>query len=422
MRLICTGDIHLGRRPSRIPTESVSDPKRFSTSAGWQAIVELAIAEAVDLVLISGDLVDKDNRYYEAMGPVETGLARLMEHRIPVVAVAGNHDYSTAPGFADRYGDGFRLLGRNQRWERHTIRDRDGRPQLHIDGWSFANEQVSDDPLASYSLSADSDAPVIGLLHADLDVMGSRYAPVRLRDLRRLPVDAWLLGHIHLPQQWAEPGFPPVLYPGSPFPLDPGEPGTHGVWFLDIVQQGSPRFTFRPIARHRYQPIDVDLTGITQPRDAGERVADDIRLALDAALSEPGGQTLEHLLFRVNLIGTIPVGIDLDREMGQVKDDFRPPRASIETIRNQTRPEVDLLALAGEKSPPGALARIILSLREDPASVSLLADAQREEAKIRGQSLFADLHDTPMRSPEDALEAASWWLLETLLAQRVDAS
>jgi DNA repair exonuclease SbcCD nuclease subunit len=422
MRLLCTGDIHLGRRPSRIPADAVDDPKRFSTSAGWEAIVELAIAEAVDLLLISGDLVDLDNRYYEAMGPVEAGLAALSEHGIPVVAVAGNHDYSTAPGFADRYRDSFHLLGRNQQWERHTIHDREGRPRLHIDGWSFANERVTEDPLASYTLTAVSDVPVIGLLHADVDATEKRYAPVRLRDLQRAGVTCWLLGHIHGHSLRNPVGYPPVLYPGSPVPLDPGETGEHGVWLLDIEREQAPQFTFRPIARHRYHPIDIDLTGITQPRDAGERVADEIRRAHDATLGEPQRQTLEYMLFRVSLIGTIPVGIDLDHEMDLVQRDVRLPRATIETIRNQTRPQVDLLALAGEKTPPGALARMILALRESPASVPLLADAQREVAKVRGQSPFGDLQDLDMLSPGDALEAASWRLLETLLAQRVGAS
>src|SRR4029079_11810113 len=127
-----------------------------------------------------------------------------------------------------------RLLGQQQRWERHTIRDADGRPRLHIDGWSFANEHVADDPSATYPFPPASDAPVLGLLHADLDAVERRYAAVKLRDLRRLPVTCWLLGHIHVPRIWQEPGQPNVLYPGSPFPLDPGESGKHGVWMLEI--------------------------------------------------------------------------------------------------------------------------------------------------------------------------------------------
>jgi DNA repair exonuclease SbcCD nuclease subunit len=422
VRLLCTGDIHLGRRPSRLPADSVPDLKRFSTSAGWEAIVELAIAEAVDLVAISGDLVDLENRFYEALGPVETGIIRLIGAGIPIVAVAGNHDFNTVPAFADRYPKGFRLLGRNQRWERYTLRDAAGRSALHIDGWSFAREHVSEDPVSSYAPPRASDAPVLGLLHADLDSAEVRYAPVRLRDLQRAPADAWLLGHIHAPKLIDEPGLPPVLYPGSPFPLDPGESGKHGVWFLDIEPERPPRFSFRPIARHRYQPLAIDLTGIEQASEAAKRVTDAVRDLHDAALAEPDGATLEYLLVRVLLTGTVPVGLKVADEMDQVQTSYRLPRGSIEAIQDLTRPQVDLAALAGEKSPPGALARLLLSLHDHAERPALLDSAEQAAESLARHPHFSAVAGESLLDPAVALEHASWQLLDTLLAQRGHAS
>jgi hypothetical protein len=43
----------------------------------WQAIVERAIQEQVDLITLSGDIVDHDNRFFEATGPLEAGLTKL---------------------------------------------------------------------------------------------------------------------------------------------------------------------------------------------------------------------------------------------------------------------------------------------------------------------------------------------------------
>ena len=88
----------------------------------------------------------------------------------PVIAVAGNHDYDVLPRIVDAVGtDHFHLLGRDGRWEQ-TDFIRDGQPLLRIHGWSFPANHVLTSPLANWVAAADDDLPVVGLLHADLDV------------------------------------------------------------------------------------------------------------------------------------------------------------------------------------------------------------------------------------------------------------
>src|SRR5690606_34254660 len=134
MKLLCTGDLHLGRRSSRLPSHL--DGRTHSCAGCWDQVVALALEESVDVVALSGDLVDRDNRFYEAVGPLESGLRRLADAGIEIVAVAGNHDHDVLPRLVDALGpEAFRLLGRGGVWERATVR-RGGRV-LHIDGWSF---------------------------------------------------------------------------------------------------------------------------------------------------------------------------------------------------------------------------------------------------------------------------------------------
>ena len=308
MRVLCTGDIHLGRSISQIP--SSSHLAGLSSTAAWRAIVDLAIQERVDLVAISGDLVDYANRYYEAIGPVEEGVRRLAAAGIPVVAVAGNHDYSALPRITDRLDGALHLIGRNQQWERWSLM-RDGKPLLHVDGWSFRQEHVAVDPLAMYALPRVDDVPVLGLLHADLDAQETRYAPVPLWRLQQLPVNAWLLGHIHVPRLIERDGSPPVLYPGSPYALDPGEPGVHGVW-LATFEPGAPvRFERRAIARVRYQPCRLDVIGAASAQHAIERIERGVEAALIDAKQAEDGSSLELLLLRVIVVGAISPLISL---------------------------------------------------------------------------------------------------------------
>lgn len=417
MRILCTGDIHLGRNPSRIPADRFPDQSAFSTRSIWKRIVDLAIDEHVDALLISGDLVDRQNRYFEALGPVEAGLERLADARIPVVAVAGNHDFDVLPGLTDRLGEKFRLLGRGQHWERLTLNDRAGRPALHVVGWSFAREHVTHDPLAAWNLEELRDLPTVGLLHTDLDRAKSRYAPTKLSDLRAMPVDAWLIGHIHARAHHVSPGTPPVLYPGSPLPLDPGETGTHGVWMLEITPNAPARFTSLPISSLEYRLKNVDVTGISDPIDAGHRVFDALTADAQAVLASADGLEQKLLLYRVNASGraSFPNGrsLNFDELMMLGGDTW-----AIEQVDSNIRPAIDLEQLASEASPPGVVARLIQSLERDEYPPEMLDRANAAIERESKSSQFAKIDDVALADPKHLLESVAWELLEAFIAQQ----
>src|SRR5690606_31256677 len=77
VKILCTGDVHIGRSSTRFRGDP--DARALSCAGAWSLIVDRAIAERVDLVAVSGDLVDRANRYFEAYGPLERGLERLKE-------------------------------------------------------------------------------------------------------------------------------------------------------------------------------------------------------------------------------------------------------------------------------------------------------------------------------------------------------
>ena len=417
MRLLCTGDLHLGRNPTRLPADRLPDQTPFSTRAMWDRIVTLAIDEQVDALLISGDLVDHDNRYFEALGPIESGIDRLKNAGVPVIAVAGNHDYNVLPRVADRSNGGLKLLGRSQQWERLTLIDASGRPTLHIDGWSFANERVLGEPLASYRPEPGGHVPVIGLLHTDLDRTGSKYAPSRLSDLQAMPVAAWLIGHVHAPAQYLAAGRPPVLYPGSPQPLDPGEPGEHGVWLLDIGPDGLARFSLRPIATIRYQSIEFDLSGATDIRDAATQFFDGVRADADA-MSAPD---LDLLLYRVRLIGRTALDRSRHAEFEAVACET-DDRWAIDTLIDDTRPAIDLAEFADESSPAGVIAGLLQSLEAGDTAHPLLTEVAQKIENERGQSSYYKIAELPPPEATALLSRVAWRLLEELVAERERAS
>lgn len=424
MRILCSGDLHLGRRPTRLPAHV--DARRLSASAIWDGLVRSALERRVDLVALSGDLVDRDNRFFEAFGPLERGMHALAEARIPVVAVAGNHDHDVLPRLAASLGpERFRLLGAGGRWERVTLL-RAGVPALHVDGWSFPAEHVAGSPLAAYPFAGSSSAPVLGLLHADLDRSGSRYAPVTLGELRERAVSAWVLGHVHgTVLHEPSPGVPLVVYPGSPQGMDPGEPGWHGAWLMELRPGAPAGISPVPLARVRYERVEVSVERASTARELEERVAESVRLAVSGWATE--GDPLEILSCRVVLTGSSPLGRRVAEEVAERCRDLEVPAgrvtACVETVEVRTRPAVDLPALARGGGLPAAIARLLLDLDDATAPCALAGEAEARLAELFEARPYRPLRSLPGDVPAPSaartlLREQGEQLLGALLAQK----
>ncbi|MFO7901686.1 MAG: DNA repair exonuclease [Pirellulaceae bacterium] len=424
IRIMATADIHIGRRPTRIARSE--EASRFSAASMWEDVVERAVEEHVDLVALAGDIVDHDNRFFEATGPLERGLAKLARHEIHTLAVAGNHDFDVFPRVAELVGsDWFQLLGQGGKWEEAWCTGADGE-QLRVHGWSFPEAHVPTSPLADYRMRP-SEKPTLGLLHADLEVPDSVYAPVTRADLNSTPVTLWLLGHIHGPDYRRATEGPHLLYPGSPQPLDPGEAGPHGPWLIEI--SGSHQVTARHLAmsRVRYEQLQVDLTGIDTKAAFESHVSRSVRDYLDHVADT--SQTLEYLSLRLGLTGRTPLFSEmsgwleplteqLERTAGRV-------RAGVDKVFNHARPELDLDELARKRDLRGALARLLLQLQAgelDDDSKTLLVEVGERMRDIHGSPQYATIDRDEVPGEEmtrERLVHQGMLLLEALRAQEV---
>lgn len=420
MKILCTGDIHIGRRPSRLPSHV--DCGSLSCGAAWGRIVDLAIRESVDLVAVSGDLVDRANRFYEAAGPVEQGLRRLEQAGILTVMVAGNHDYDTLPWLVDGLGPSVRLLGRHGTWERFTF-ERTGEV-LHIDGWSFPSGRVSQSPMETYPFSADG-SPVLGLLHADLDQPNSPYAPVALAELRARPITLWLLGHLHAPRLLEEPGHAAVLYPGSPQAMDPGEEGAHGVWIVELGSGQTSTSRMVPLSGVRYDRVQVDVEGVVEGGAIDSRVVGAVRDHLQRVAEEGG--SLRYLSCRVRVTGRTALhrGLNerLDELCGELELVHGDVRAVVERVEVHTAPARDLAAIATGTGAPAVLARLIHALQSGSPGAEHEPLLQRagqlaEEVRRARPYLVLEPDAEPDAELTTAIHDRAALLLDELLSQK----
>ena len=428
INLLAIGDIHLGRRSTRVP-DGVSgrvSPKDLTPAAAWHCAVEKALSLKVDAVLLAGDVVDQNDDFYEAYSDLAEGVGRLTEAGVPVLGVAGNHDVRVLPRLADAIPK-FQLLGRGGVWEEVVIEGRDG-SSMRILGWSFPGERVHKSPLVDGLPARRDDLPRLGLLHCDRDQTGSRYAPVRSAELEAAAVDAWLLGHIHRPDELA--GSRPIGYLGSLTGLDPTETGTHGPWHVEVSPAAGISVKQLPLAPLRWEALEVSVDGLTDAEEVDGRILK-ARSHLHDELMQIEAEPLV-VGCRVRLIGRTPLRAPLEQHFAtQDLDAFVLPQDDIcyfiDRIRIETLPDRDLEVLAKDSDPVGLLARKILLLgkpEDDQERRALIDKGVKQLTAIVEDISYRALPEKTVDESQVAalLEQAALRALDALLAQKASAA
>ncbi|MCY4198658.1 MAG: metallophosphoesterase [Gammaproteobacteria bacterium] len=420
MKLLAVGDIHLGRSPTRIPEDFALNPTELGPAAAWRSAVDLAIREQVRAVLLAGDVVESERDFFEGFRELKTGIEKLTAEGIEVVAVAGNHDVEVLPRLAKALGgeSGFTLLGEGGVWQSHSLED--GTSQMRIRGWSFPKRTVNASPLAGVRFDRDAGIE-LGLLHCDLGQTKSDYAPVTRAELTQSGLDGWLLGHIHAPHALTADNL--IGYLGCLTGMDPGEPGAHGPWLIDIGEGRIREVRQLPIAPLRWQALRVDLHAL---EDAGD---------LEQVLIAEAEQ-LDHALFAH---GPAPKAIGLRvKFVGQPAHEGAIANCRkgahfpigdrhyfVEHIESELLPEVSLEELATRKDPLGLLASRLLLLdrpADDPDRQALVESASKRFTERLQNARWNGLESNADRCAEEAvieqLRAAGTAALHKLFAQQ----
>lgn len=384
-KIVVTGDLHLGRSSGSVQ----GNPEEISTRFTWERIVNWCIENRADLLFLTGDIVDRNNRYFEAVGPLQKGFDKLEEASIPVFMVAGNHDFDVLKHISESSDhNNVRLLGGSGEWELVKF-EKEGH-LLQVAGWSFPRQYVVANPLSLFSKDAiDPNYPSVGLLHCDLSAGSSRYNPVEPSSLMDIPVDAWILGHIHKPRVVKESN-PLILYPGSPHALSAKENGIHGPFLLTVEGGNNIKYEQLPLSPVRFETIRVDITGAEDEEDVRSRLIRAVDSDANAMVIEQEG--IVWLVYDIHLVGEYRVPVETINRAVSGTEDFvgdigNGTRILIRKLESLADPVLeDLGKLAGESSPAGKLAETIIALREGrrtPFIESLLA-----EWNIRQQSLI----------------------------------
>ncbi len=411
--LLAIGDIHLGRLPAALPDDLRGRQRELGPETAWMRSVSEAVNRKVDAVVLAGDVVERSRDFFVAYGQLKAGVEKLAAAGISVIAVAGNHDTHVLPRLAAEI-DSLHLLGEGGYWQQHTING------CIIIGWSFPQTQVRHSPLDSFPKLAPR-KPLIGLLHCDRDQTDSPYAPVSSADLEEAPVAAWLLGHIHQPDDLS--GNRPMGYLGSISALRASETGSRGPWLIEVLKKSvsARQIALAPL---RYEQLEIDCSELHSTGDLGGLVLTACRQALANMDHQP-----DALGLRVALTGQCAVSGHLPTAAAALLQQARPwnengVQCFIHRISVHTIPRLDLVSLARQSDPCGLLARRLLALETpDSAEWRRLIDMGRQSLQgVADGREFRDLGRTLSDADiAEKLEGAAQLALSKLISQREKA-
>jgi DNA repair exonuclease SbcCD nuclease subunit len=374
MKFVHAADIHLDsplvglERYEGAPVAEL----RGATRKALENLVQLSIDEAVDLVLIAGDVFDGDWKDYNTGLFFARQMVRLRDARIPVVLIRGNHDAASQITRSLRLPDNVRELAADQP---QTIRLEAVGVAIH--GQSFPTVAVTDNLAARYP-SRQPGCFNIGLLHTSA---GGReghenYAPCSVSDLAAKGYDYWALGHVHAREIVARD--PWIVFPGNLQGRHARETGAKGCTLVEVAAGSVRAVEHRPLDVVRWQQCTIDAGRAENASD----LLDATEAAFSAAVAEVGDRLLA---VRLVYEGATRAHHWLAKHAEQFGNECRRhandagrERLWVEKIVLRTRAAVDVEALARRTDPVGELLRYLRNLPDDPSALAAVLKPLKE--------------------------------------------
>lgn len=274
-RILHTGDWHLGRTLHGV---SLLDDQAHVLSQ----FVALARSERVDAVVVAGDVYDRSVPPADAVALLDEVLAKIVvEARIPVILIAGNHDGAERIGFGGRIfsGQGLHLRGTLADLSPIPLADAHGTVAFHalpyvepafaraLPGGEAVHDHQSAMAHAVSMLRAQRQPGQRNVLVGHAFVTGGSESeserPLSVGGSGQVSADTFegfdyvALGHLHRPQNV---GSARIHYPGSLLKYSFNEADhVKGVSLVDIGAAGPPLIRSIPLSPRR----DLRIVGGT---------------------------------------------------------------------------------------------------------------------------------------------------------------
>lgn len=364
-KILHAADIHLDSPLQKLDQyeNAPVDRIRSASRRALENMVQLAIAESVDLVVIAGDLYDGD------WTDQNTGLFfvnqanQLVSSGIPMAVIRGNHDamnLMTSSLPLPKNPDGSQIMLAADKVDQRTFES----IGVAVHGRSFRSRKESENLAITYPKPLGG-LFNLGLLHTCLEgnENHARYAPCTSAQLADKNYDYWALGHIHQRGEHQIDGAAPVVFSGNIQGRHIRESGAKGCVIVDVDTAGQCTQTFHPLDVVRWQVCRIDATGL----DDADEVQDAFRDWLGPAIQSVQNRLL---VTRVEIVGATKLHTQLHRMGGQLTASLRAATVAfgdqvwLENVKLKTRALASADSVSVDDGPMKSLAAAIAELQE----------------------------------------------------------
>ena len=254
MKFLHAADLHLDRSFEGL-IDVADSFQPYLLQANQQMltnIVDTAIHEKVDFVLLAGDTFHQNRPTLKTQRYFFSEMERLYQAAIPVLMNFGNHDYYQVERYWFTFPDNVVLFTKEMvETKRFTTKSGE---VVAVSSFSFQHPTIEQEMLPQFPVKS-SEAFHIGMYHGGQ----MPYAPFTLAGLLEKGYDYWALGHIHVPQILSER--PWIVYPGTPQGHTQKETQLTGVQIVEKVG-GATMVRSVPVAAVQWRKQQVSLTRV----------------------------------------------------------------------------------------------------------------------------------------------------------------
>lgn len=265
IRILHAADLHLDSPFEGLPEHKAAQRRRAQRELIGK-IAETAQTENVQLILLSGDLLDSANTYGETADELKRAFASI---DLPIFIAPGNHDHFSkrSPYAVTKFPENVHIF-KSPEIECVELKE------LNARVWGAAFTDIYSEPkLRGFKAEKAVGVTDIMCIHGEVGKV-SQYNAVSEEDIASSGMDYIALGHIHKASGLKKAGNTYYAWPGCPEGRGFDECGEK---FVYVVELNDGKCKIKPVSvgKSRYMILPVTVGDDFSPEKLNELLPDD---------------------------------------------------------------------------------------------------------------------------------------------------
>ncbi|WP_297712444.1 DNA repair exonuclease [Clostridium sp.] len=342
IKVLHCADLHFDT-PFKELSKEVSDASKNELLEVFKNIIDLAIDENIEVLLIAGDVFDNLTVNKNTLFFISDQIRRI--NNIKVFISPGNHDPYNEKSFYNIINWPENVYIFNGDMEFKEVKE------LNLIIWGAGFRSNYENETLLRGINVDNDKINIMILHGEIASTSSKneYNPIYINDIYNSNIDYIALGHRHKFSGILKAGMTTYAYSGCPQGRGFDEEGEKGV-VIGEVYRGGTNLRFFPVCKRKYVTKEINITGTNNYDEVIFKI-----------LSDLSDEEINKNFYKIILKGELKEHFNLKENLliDKLKNKFYYIK-----IINDTSIEVDLEELSKDYSIKGKfIAKILEKLK-----------------------------------------------------------